>query len=160
MVGVTVSGGVVQQRLRAVLFGAGMLLARAGCAARAALPPLPAGRAPSLTALETLRRTKEKSLYPERLDRRFLVGALDAFEVRFDSVRFEDRGASGVLQVGNALAEVPIPAEFDTATYLALLSRSVHFVDVHLQDKREPDDDLELIALKGGLFAIDKYATI
>ena len=150
-------GGGAARLLRGAVLGASLGLGLAGCAT---IPPLPAEGASSLKTLETLRRAEEMSLYPERLDRRFLVGALDAFEARFDSVRFEDRGSSGELQVGDARVEVPIPDEFDTNTYLALLSRSVHFVDEHLQDKREPDDDLELIALRGGLFSIDKYATI
>jgi carboxyl-terminal processing protease len=146
-------------RVRGLLLGASLALGVAGCALRG-VPPLPEEGAPSLTTLETLRRAQEMTLYPERLDRRFLVGALDALEARFDSVRFEDRGTSGLLQVGSALAEVAIPPEFDVASYLATLGRAVHFVDAHLQEEREPDDDLELIALRGGLFAIDKYATI
>lgn len=149
-------GGLV----RGALIGAGLALGVAGCAARGGFPPLPEEAAPSLISLETLRRAQEMSLYPERLDRRFLVGALDALEARFDSVRFEDRGPTGLLQVGDALAEVPLAAEFDVTVYLATLARAVQFVDAHLQEEREPEDDLELIALRGGLFAIDKYATI
>src|SRR5512134_1931163 len=94
-------GSSVLRGLRGSFALAGVALSLAACATRGVAPPLPAGRAPSLVALETLRRTQEKTLYPERLDRRFLVGALDAFEARFDSVRFEDRGPSGVLQVGS-----------------------------------------------------------
>src|SRR5262245_33202957 len=150
-------GSAAARLLRGVALGASLGLGLAGCAT---IPPLPAEGAPSLITLETLRRVEEMSLYPERLDRRFLVGALDAFEARFDSVRFEDRGSSGVLQVGDAPVEVPIPPDFDVGAYLATLARAVQFVDTHLQEKREPDDDLELIALRGGLFAIDKYATI
>jgi carboxyl-terminal processing protease len=142
-----------------VLVGASLAIGVAGCAARG-VPPLPDEGAPSLISLETLRRAQELSLYPERLDRRFLVGALDALEARFDSVRFEDRGPTGLLQVGDALAEVPLAPEFDVSVYLATLARAVGFVDAHLEEEREPEDDLELIALRGGLFAIDKYATI
>jgi len=144
--------------LRGLGIAAAISLGMAGCAKR--LPPLPDEVAPSYVTLETLRRTEEMSLYPERLDRRFLVGALDALEARFDSVRFEDHGASGILRVGNALAQVPLAPRLDLTLYLQTLSRAVKFVDRHLEDEREPDDDLELIALRGGLFAIDRYATI
>jgi carboxyl-terminal processing protease len=152
-------GGRAGAGARKVLLGAAAALAVSGCALRG-IPQLPSEGAPTLTTLETLRRAEEMSLYPERLDRRFLVGALDAFEARFDSVRFDDRGNTGVLQVGSALAEVSIPAQFDVSLYLLTLARAIQFVDAHLEEERGPDDDLELIALRGGLFAIDKYATI
>jgi carboxyl-terminal processing protease len=153
-------GGVAAGHLgRTVLGGIGSLLVASACATRG-LPPLPQEGVPTMVSLETLRRTQELSLYPERLDRRFLVGALDALEARFDSVRFEDRGPTGVLRVGEFAAEVPLAPEFDVRTYMATLARAVGFVAVHLDEEIEPDETLELIALRGGLFAIDKYATI
>ena len=127
-----------------------------GCATRA-LPP--AQDATALTA-EALKRTQAMYLYPDRLDRRMLVGALDALEARFDSVRFTDDGDEGILAVGSAEARVPIDPEYEGERYRTTLGRALHFVDANLEDEREESDDLELIALRGALFALDPYSTV
>ena len=126
------------------------------CATRA-LPPAEDGTA--LTG-EALKRTEATYLYPERLDRRMLVGALDALETRFDSVRFTDDGDEGILAVGRAEARVPIDAEFERQRYRTTLGRALHFVDTNLEEERDESDDLELIALQGALFALDPYSTV
>jgi carboxyl-terminal processing protease len=130
-----------------------------GACAPKALPP---AAGPSPIALETLRRTQAMFLYPDRLNQDFLVGALDALELRFDSVRFEELEgeAQGLLSVGNEAAVVPLEEAFNGRRYLEILSQALHFVDAYLQDEREEEDDLELIALNGGLGALDPYSTI
>ena len=118
-------------------------------------------RATSLTQA-TLRRVEDLYLHPERLDRDLLVGALDALEQRFDTVRFShDPGVErGVLEVGEQQARVPLPADFDIYTYLETLGQALHFVDAHLDEELEPEEDLEVIALRGALAQLDDYSTI
>ena len=127
-----------------------------GCATRA-LPP--AQEATVLTA-EALKRTQAAYLYPDRIDRRMLVGALDALEARYDSIRFTDDGDEGILAVGKTEARVPIDAEFERGRYRTTLGRALHFVDKNLEEERDELDDLELITLQGALYALDPYSTV
>ncbi len=141
-------------------------------AAACAPPPLPPAEAPSPVALETLRRTEMMFLYPERLDRRMLVGALDALEARFDAVRFDDGGdgaAEGRLHVGDHVAIVPLNGRFDSRRYLQVLGQALRFVDEHLSEQEREDarfdgedeePTLEMLALRGALRSLDPYSTI
>jgi carboxyl-terminal processing protease len=91
-----------------------------------------------------------------------LVGALEALEARFDPVRFEPEESSGLLWVGEARAEVPLPAELDTRVFRSVLGQSLAFVEGELGDDLDlrEDEDLELLALRGALGALDRYTTI
>ena len=83
-----------------------LLVPAAGCVA----PALPQGQGTSSLTVATLATANELYFYPDRLDRRVVIGALDALERRFDPVRFHaDPGAShGVLFVGDARARWPL----------------------------------------------------
>ena len=93
-----------------------------GCAT-GALPP---GEEGTFLTAEALKRTEALYLYPDRIDRRMMVGALDALERRFDSVRFTDQGDTGVLEVGTAKADVPIANDFDVDSFRSTLGRALH----------------------------------
>ncbi|MCE2392387.1 MAG: PDZ domain-containing protein [Proteobacteria bacterium] len=138
--------------------GFALALWLAGCTPGA----LPLERRSTTLSQATLRRVEDLYLHPGRLDREFLVGALDALELRFDTVRFSHAPGSdqGVLEVGPEQARVPLPPEFDFHSYLETLGQTLHFVDAHLDEELEPDEDLELIALRGGLAQLDDYSTI
>ncbi len=127
-----------------------------GCATRA-LPPEAEGT--HLTG-EALERAKAMYLYPDRFDRRMMVGALDALERRFDSVLFTDEGETGTLAVGTAEAEVPIDDEFRIDRFRTTLGRALHFVDANLDEELDDTENLELIALQGALLSLDPYSTV
>lgn len=139
---------------------AALLLAGAGCIA----PALPQGQGTTSLTAATLNTANELYFYPDRLDRRVLVGALDALERRFDSVIFraEDGAAYGELIVGEARARVPLDGAPDPDSFDRLLGQALHFVAEHLPDEanRGEDSDLELIALRGALGSLDRYSTI
>src|SRR5262245_42084704 len=72
-------------------------------APRLAPPPdLPAEHATTRLTDVALDRTWRMYLYPEKLNRQMLIGALDSLEQRFDSVRFtsEPDADQGTLWVG------------------------------------------------------------
>ena len=102
--------------------------------------------------------------YPDRIDQRMIIGALDALERRFDSVRFDAaEGASeGTLFVGGAAARVPLDADLTPDAFEKLLGRVLFFVEAGIPDEANVDEDsnLELIALRGALHALDRYSTI
>ena len=130
-----------------------------GCAT-AELPP---AEATTPLTTETLRRTQEMYLYPDRMDRRMLVGAMDSLESRYDSVRFdaEEDADFGVLQVGSARAEVPLHPDFDGDRFHSILGRALTFVRDHIDEQDlDEDDDLEVFAIQGALRALDPYSTI
>lgn len=127
-----------------------------GCAPRG-LPPAEQGT--YLTG-ETLKRIEAMYLYPDRLDRRMIIGALDALELRFDSVRFSDEGSTGILSVGTAEAVVEIDDQVDIGRFRRTLGRALHFVSDHLEEELEENETLELIALQGALLSLDPYSTI
>jgi carboxyl-terminal processing protease len=136
-----------------------LLLLSAGACATPGLPPAePAGA----VADQTLRRTQDLYLYPDRLDRRMLVGALEALEARFDPVRFEPGESSGLLWVGKERAEVPLAEVFDAQEFRSVLGQALAFVELELGDDLDlkDDEDLELLALRGALHALDQYTTI
>ncbi len=121
----------------------------------------PAEPASSLTG-QTVMRVKELYLYPEHLDQRFLVGALDGLERRFEAVRFDEGKNEGVLWVGSRRVRVPLDQELEPKTFKAILGRALSFVEPGVRDELAKDEelDLEVIALRGALFALDRYSTI
>ena len=139
------------------------LLVGAGCAT----PGLPTGGSTSSVTSNAIKRAQELYLYPERLDGRVMVGALDALERRFDPVRFDAKegDAYGTLQVRSASARVPLEDHLVPERFESVLGRALLFVEEGLDpDEIEagegPDDTLELIALRGALNSLDRYSTI
>ncbi len=139
---------------------AALLLSGSSCVA----PALPHGEGTSSLTAATLATTNAQYFYPDRLDQRVVVGALNALEKRFDPVIFraEEGAAHGELMVGDARARIPLDGGFDPASLDRLLGRALHFVAVELPDEanRDENSDLELIALRGALGALDRYSTI
>jgi carboxyl-terminal processing protease len=135
-----------------------LLLVASACVTPGLPPADPAGA----VADQTLRRTQDLYLYPDRLDRRMLIGALEALEARFDPVRFEPDESSGRLYVGDARAEVPLAEGFDAQEFRSVLGQALAFVEAELGDDLDlrDDEDLELLALRGALRALDDYTTI
>ena len=130
--------------------------------ATTSVPTLPPTEAPLQITGEAFTQVDRAYLWPDRLDKRMLVGAMDALEQRFDRVRFDidADGASGVLQVNGAQARVPLDPKFEPADYRETLSRALAFTAAHLDEPIDPDDDLEHIALRGALGALDRYTTV
>lgn len=133
-----------------------------GCATTRATDLLPDQEAPLTITGDALIQTDRYYLWPDRMDRRMIVGALDAFEQSFDSVVFEvPEGANeGILTVNGATARVPLDESFDPEKYRDVLARAILFTQQHLDQPVEPDDDLEHIALRGALGALDRYSTV
>ena len=129
-------------------------------AACASVPALPKQEAQLSITRDALQQTGQLYLWPDRLDQRMLIGALDALEQRFDRVRFEVHGDEGVLEVNGASARVPLDPKFDAAQYREILARALQFTADHLDEPIEPDDDLEHIALRGALGSLDRFSTI
>ncbi len=127
-----------------------------GCATRT-LPP--AEYATTLTE-QTLKHIRSMYLHSERIDRRMIVGALDALELRFDSVRFADEEDRGVLRVGTAEAAIAIDDEVDVGRFRTTLGRALYFVNANLDEDLDDSEDLELTALQGALLALDPYSTV
>ena len=132
-----------------------------GCASRALPPAEPA----SAVAGQTLRKTRALFLYPEHLDRRLMVGAMEALEESFDPVRFEPNGNQGRLWVGSASAQVPLRDEMRVGEFRDLLGQALAFVRTELGPEaiakvEKRGMNLEIIALNGGLGALDRYSTI
>jgi C-terminal peptidase prc len=129
----------------------------AGCAT---VPALPTDEMPLKITDDALQQTGRLYLWPDRLDQRMLIGALDALEARFDRVRFDVDGAEGVLEVNGASVRVPLDPKFDPEDYKVILARCLKFTSQHLDEPIEPDDDLEHVALRGALGALDRFSTI
>ncbi len=156
---------------------ASLLLAGSACSVRAlqgGALELPEAAETSLTA-SALYRAQSFYLYPEKLDRRMIVGALNALEERFDPIRFQEddpeRGlpaTAGTLWVGQERVRVPLRGELVPDEFAELLGRVVRFVEEHLpkepgeleQEREEEEDDIELIALQGALQELDRYSTV
>ena len=134
-----------------------ILLVGAACAS---VPALPEQEAQLSITRDALQQTGQLYLWPDRLDQRMLIGALDALEQRFDRVRFEVHGNEGVLEVNGASATVPLDPKFDAAQYRETLARALQFTADHLDEPIEPDDDLEHIALRGALGSLDRFSTL
>jgi carboxyl-terminal processing protease len=134
-------------------------LVAVGCAT---VPALPKAEAPLKITGDALTQTGRLYLWPDRLDQRMLVGALDALEAHFDRVRFDvdPKGDSGVLEVNGASVKVPLDPKFSPDEYRDILARCLGFTAQHLDEPIEPDDDLEHIALRGALGALDRFSTI
>jgi carboxyl-terminal processing protease len=124
------------------------------------VPSLPKEEAPLKITDEAFQQTAHLYLWPDRLDSRMLVGALDALEQRFDRVRFDVDGQEGVLEVNGASVRVPLDPKFDAVEYRDILARCLKFTAEHLDEPIEPDDDLEHVALRGALGALDRFTTI
>lgn len=139
------------------------LLTAGGCVT----PGLPTGGSTTSVTSNALERTQELYLYPERLDARVMVGALDALEQRFDPVRFDaqDGDAYGTLLVRSQSARVPLEESLVPEHFESVLGRALLFVEEglgpeELEAGQGPDDDLELIALRGALGSLDRYSTV
>jgi carboxyl-terminal processing protease len=162
------SGSALLRALRPV--AAALLLT--GCAALpvpSPVPDLPQSGELSDVARQAIARTKTVYLYPDRLDRRMLIGALDALELRFDPVRFDEGAADapfGVLWVGDERVRVPYDTELDPDRFVSTLGHALYFVSARLGNElREYEEEggetnLEVIALSGALEALDRYSTV
>ncbi len=130
-----------------------------GCATAGTLP---SEQATLLVTRDALTQTGSFYLWPDRLDQRVVIGALNGLEQSFDSVIFEseDDSAEGVLTVNGASVRVPLDPSFDPERYRDVLARSIRFAQHHLPDPIDPNDDLEHIALRGALGALDPYSTV
>jgi carboxyl-terminal processing protease len=150
-------GSVRARRAFVLVFAA---VAAAGCAATTG--NLPGEQAPLEITRDALIQTDRYYLWPDRLDRRMIVGALDGFEASFDSVVFEapDGAVEGILTVDGVSARVPLDTSFDPDTYREVLARAIHFTAENLKEPIDPNDDLEHIALRGALGALDRYTTV
>jgi len=126
----------------------------------ASVPALPTAEAPLRITNDALQQTGRLYLWPDRLDQRMLVGALDALEQRFDRVRFDVNGGEGVLEVNGASVRVPLDPKFEAHEYDEILARCLRFTAEHLDEPIDPEDDLEHIALRGALGALDRFTTI
>ncbi len=135
------------------------LAAAFGCATASSLPP---DQAQLTVTQDALTQTGNFYLWPDRLDQRMVVGALDGLEQSFDSVVFESDADSGegLLTVNGASVRVPLDPSFDADRYREVLARAIRFTEVNLPDPIDPDDDLEHIALRGALGALDPYSTV
>ena len=133
-----------------------------GLALGCTTPGLPPERSQTTLTAQTMKRVTTLYLHPERLDRRFLAGALDALERDFDPVRFEHGETKGILWVGDSRAAVPLDSPVDPQEFEEVLGRALNFVEQGLGDKLEQDEDtnLELTALRGALGSLDPYSTI
>jgi C-terminal peptidase prc len=134
----------------------------AGIGLGCATPGLPPGEAASSVTAETIRRTQDLYLHPDRMDRRMMTGALDRLESRFDAVRFDEGDDGGVLWVGSARAYVPLDGSLEPERFQEALGRALSFVEQHLDEEITEDEDLdlEMLALQGALGALDRYSTI
>jgi carboxyl-terminal processing protease len=126
------------------------------CATRPLPPAEPAG----VTTGEVIRRVQQLYLYPDRIDRRMMAGALDGLEARFDPVRFDDRGDHGVLWVGSRSARVPLESQVEPGRFSQTLGQALAFVRAGLDPEELEDANLETIALEGALGALDRYSTV
>ncbi len=135
------------------------VLSTVGCATAGSLPT---DQAPLVVTGEAFTQTGTYYLWPDRLDQRMLIGALDSLEQTFDSVVFEGdpNTPEGVLTVNGASVVVPLDPTFDPAAYRDTLARAIRFTQDHLPDPIDPEDDLEHIALRGALGALDRYTTV
>jgi len=134
-------------------------------AARLAPPPdLPAEQATTRLTDVALDRTWRMYLYPERLNRQMLIGALDSLEQRFDSVRFtsEPDADQGILWIGQDSVRVPLAADLDAAGLEDVLGRVLSWVKPRLPADfaTEDDSNIEVVALRGALLALDRYSTV
>ena len=144
-------------RIRLLLLA---LLAAGACATRPI--PLPPAEPAGEIAAQTVRRLEALSLYPDRIDRRMLVGALEALEAAYDPVRFEPQEQVGTLHVGLRGVSVPLDQRLDPEAFRATLGAALAFVKTELgpelSDKQR--EEIEVLALRGALAAMDRYATI
>ena len=105
-------------------------------------------------------------LVPDDVNREMMVGALEALENRFDSVRFtaSDLEPWGTLEIGNHSVQVPLEDKPTPGSFEQVLVAALSFAERHLGDEAnqegEEDTDLELLALRGALGALDDYSTV
>ncbi len=131
-----------------------------GCA----IPKLPQGQPAGPVAEQTYLRVKGLYLRPQELDGRVMAGALEAFEKRFDPIRFERNGHQGVLEIGDHRVTIPIDLDPDPEEFLATLGGVLEYVQTQLgpqvEEELQEDENLEILALRGALRALDRYSTI
>jgi carboxyl-terminal processing protease len=129
-----------------------------------ATPPLPPGEPPGPIAEQTYLRVEKLYLWPEAVDGRVITGAVEALERRFDPVRFEPDGLEGHLFVGKDQVVVPIQPKPKPDEFLATLGGVLQFVEPRIgpdmEEELREDEDLQLLALRGALSALDRYSTI
>ncbi len=149
-----------KRSIATLVVGVAALVALA-CAA----PGLPPAEPASPLVAQAVSETRALYLKPELIDRRFVIGALEALEARFDPVRFEAHGEHGTLFVGDASALVPLDSDPDPERFRAVLGRALEFVSQGLDEgdldalNRE-GTTLEIVALNGALQSLDPYSTV
>jgi carboxyl-terminal processing protease len=94
-----------------------------------------------------------------------MVGALEALERRFDSVRFtahENGEPWGTLAIGKAAVQVPLEEKPTAGSFQQVLLAALQFAEQNLGDEanRDEESNLELLALQGALGALDDYSTV
>ena len=124
--------------------------------------PLPPAEPAGEIAAHTVRRMEALSLYPDRIDRRILVGALEALEANYHPVRFEPEDRVGTLRVGSRSVSVPLEDRPTPEEFQQILGAALAFVKSELGPEltEKQRDEIELLALRGALVAMDRYATI
>jgi C-terminal peptidase prc len=143
---------------------------------RQAAAALPAESTSTVITREALTQAERIYLYPDRLDRRVLIAALNRLEAYYDPVRFDEDPADagdppaklGTLWVRDESVRVPIDPDFEPAEIAQVLGRVIRFLGPRLRPEDAPRDDMrpaderqpELIALAGGLEGLDRYSTI
>jgi|GEM_PF-604670 len=138
------------------------LWAALGLVLACATPGLPPAEPASKISVKAVQRVQDLYLYQEHLDRRFLVGALDALERTFEAVRFEEGKNDGVLWVGSERARVPLDETLDPEGFQKILGRVLAFIGPGVREELEKNEELdpEVIALRGALRALDRYSTV
>jgi len=165
-----VRGSAVRHRASRWIAAVALTALGAACSVPFGLRPerLPRGKSDTSITQTALDRARSLYLYPERFNRRILIGALDALEQTFDPVRFEEdiipgeEAGWGTLWVADVGARVPIPRSPDPEEFAQILSQVVAFIEERLPQEVNRDDEtnVELIALQGAMNELDRYSTV
>jgi hypothetical protein len=150
-----------------ILHWVGALVITAACVSPVErLRELPREGALHEWAQRAIEQTWDASLYPERLDRRILIGALNALEARIDSVRFEEgapASRTGTLSLGAERVRIRFPEPLDASRFVQVLGDALLWVSDRLQAQLGAPQawlDLEGIAISGALAALDPESSL